>query len=790
MSHNLLSGLNESQRAAVIHTGGPLLVLAGPGSGKTRVVTTRIAQLIDNGADSRNVLALTFTNKAASEMATRVSQMVPGHAVWVSTFHRFCSRLLRSYAGLVGLDEYFTIYDTDDSLRLLKDVIESQGIPMARHTPRQIAQSISRAKNELLSHDDLATSRRPIDVIAAEALPHYQKRLISANAVDFDDLLLHLVRLLHDHGELRRDLDERFRYILVDEYQDTNLAQYGIVRGLSIDHPDLTVTGDPDQSIYSWRGANIQNILRFEQDYPGASVIKLEQNYRSSQNIVRVADDLIAANVHRKAKLLRTDNPPGPAVRIVEYESGQTEAEGIVDSIAAQIDGGSHRPRDFAILFRTNALSRGFEHAFRARGIPYQIVRGIEFYKRREIKDVLSYLQLVSNPQDDVAFLRVVNAPPRGIGKVTLRKLRDYATHQSKSLTVAARDPGFLRSISKRPNAAMCLLSDQLKAMTAAATGSVEMLVQQVLEISRYLEHLEDSENEEDQQRLANVEELCTAAKEYDETHDESAGIEGFLEQVALVNETDDWEDESDKVTLMTLHAAKGLEFPAIFVVAVEAGILPHERSENDIDQLEEERRLLFVGVTRAKSRLVLSYARQRNYRGRSRRRVPSSFLIDLRSPAVEFETQEALTWPARNELAEYVAQRFTSGKTPATVACPSSDQVAGELRFESTEFMEDDAADIRSPTETPADRTSEIPSRLLTAAELLEAPVVTPQPEPDAIHLGGLVTHPVFGPGKVVDITGSGKKQQVRIQFIQPAKLRTFYVAFSPLRPIQPPSS
>lgn len=786
MSSELVSGLNEAQRAAVVHAGGPLLVLAGPGSGKTRVVTTRIAHLIQEGAASRSMLALTFTNQAAAEMATRVARMVAGQSVWVSTFHRFCSRLLRSYARLVGLDENFTIYDTDDSRALLKSVIESKQINTARFTPRQIAHTISRAKNELIFHEDLATSSRPIDIVSAEVFPHYQQRMVAANAVDFDDLLLHVVRLLHDNEDLRRELDERFQYILVDEYQDTNLAQYGIVRGLSVDYPHLTVTGDPDQSIYAWRGANIQNILRFEQDYPGASVVRLEQNYRSTKSILQVADGLIAANQRRKAKTLWTENPSGSRVRIMEYHSGQTEAEGIVDAIAVEIDTGNRRPRDFAILYRTNALSRGLEHAFRARGIPYQIVRGIEFYKRREIKDVLAYLQLINNPQDEIAFLRVVNAPPRGIGKVTLRKLKEFAASAARSLTEAAGDSRLLDSISKRPRSALRAFTEELQRIAVAATGSVEILVHRVLDISGYRQHLNDSENEEDRQRLANVEELCTAAKEFDETHDETAGLDGFLEQVALVNDTDDWADEADKVTLLTMHAAKGLEFPSIFIIAVEAGILPHERSTDDIDQLEEERRLLFVGITRAESQLVLSYARHRDYRGRTRRCVPSSFLMDLRSPAIEFEQEEALTWPMPNELAEYAVDRLPSKMQSSDFR--SRRGKTGELAFEPNGFVDDDADIVQVPRASNHGDTQ--PAALMTAADLLGEPAEPTETDSGAIRLGGLVMHPVHGPGKVVEISGSGKRQTAAVQFIQSSQVRKFRVAFSPLKPIQPSGS
>ena len=756
-------GLNDAQLAAVRHGDGPLLVLAGPGSGKTRVVTERVAELIRNGARPINILALTFTNKAATEMAERVARASNSPGVWVSTFHRFCSRLLRQYASMVGLNERFTIYDTEDSQSLLKSIVAESDVRVGRHTPRQIAQAISRAKNDLICPEDLAGSHRPVDVVAAEIYPLYYQRMLAANAVDFDDLLLHVVQLLHENAELRAELDQRFRYIIVDEYQDTNLAQYAIVRGLSIDQPNLTVTGDPDQSIYGWRGANIHNILRFEQDYPGAVVVRLEQNYRSTKNILEVADRLISQNKQRKAKTLWTENATGDAVRMVEYDSGQAEAEGIVDQIAEAIDASSLRPRDFAILYRTNALSRGLEHAFRSRGIPYQIVRGVEFYRRKEIKDILAYLQLIVNPQDEIAFLRVINAPPRGIGKVSLQRIKTFAQEHRLSLHEAAQDPAMLATVSKKIRQAIQEFCDLLKQLYQLSEGPVEFIVSGLLDKSGYKEHLEESQHEEDRQRLANIEELCTAAREYDTNQGDQGTLEGFLEQAALVNDTDDWADESDRVTLLTLHAAKGLEFPGVFIIATEDGILPHERSIQDPDQLEEERRLLFVGLTRAKQRLQVSYCRTRDYRGKSQRRVPSCFLMELHHPNIEFQRQESLTWPTQNEIADYA-------------------------RAEQNRRLEEQRERYQTTPETNA------PARLMTAAEMLgdemlgdeeAATAERPPADPAAMKIGCLVIHPVHGPGKVIEVSGSGKKTTVAVQFVESASQRKFRVAYSPLKTV-----
>ncbi len=745
------SQLNDAQSTAAFHGDGPLLVLAGPGSGKTRVVTTRIAHLVNQGVAGSSLLALTFTNKAASEMASRVAELC-GAPVWVSTFHRFCSRLLRQYAALIGLDEFFTIYDADDSLRLVKDLMDGGQVNTGKYSPRQLAQTISRAKNELLAPDELASSSRPLDVITSELLPLYQQRLMASNAVDFDDLLLHVVRLLHENHELRQQLDQRYKYILVDEYQDTNLAQYAIVRGLSIDSPNLTVTGDPDQSIYSWRGANINNILRFERDYPGAKVVRLEQNYRSTKRILEVADKLIVANKQRKSKSLWTDNQQGAPVKLVEYESGQAESNGIVDEIAMAIDAGKVTPRDFAVLYRTNALSRSLEHAFRARGIPYQVVRGIEFYKRKEIKDIIAYLQLTLNPRDDLAFMRVINAPPRGIGKVTLQRLRTFADSHHIGLLDAVNEPRFHSGLSARFRKILQKLAAELRQLSSLGAGRVEPAVRQILEATGYVTHLKESNSEEDQQRLANVEELCTAAAEFDQTHDPSTGLSGFLEQIALVNETDDWAESTDRVTMLTLHAAKGLEFPHVFIMAVEDGILPHERSLENPDALEEERRLLFVGITRAKTKLQLSYSRRREYRGRSGSRIPSMFLIDLRQSNLEFQRHESPTWPLHNDASEYVDE------PPVAVKATAKRSV------------------------TPAT------ARLTTAAEMLAG---NGRQEPSAdeckdLQPGAVVLHPEFGPGTVVDITGSGRSQTVSVRFLPASITRTFYLAFSELRMIK----
>ena len=418
----ILRELTEAQREAVAHIDGPLLILAGPGSGKTRVVTHRIANMLGQGIQPWQIAALTFTNKAADEMRMRVDSLAPGQPVWMGTFHRFCAQLLRRYASMVGLSENYSIYDTSDAKQAMKRAIAAAGVSTTHASPEQIAASISHAKNRLTTPEMMqGHALKPRDAIAARVYPVYQQQLLTANAVDFDDLLLHVARLLRENPEVRSELDAKFKYILVDEYQDTNLAQYAIVRALSIDHPNLAVTGDPDQSIYGWRGADLNNILDFEKDYPSVKTVRLEKNYRSTPNILRVADELIRHNRRRKHKELYTDNAEGDAVVLRLYEDGYQEADSIADEIASAIVTRGLRPSDFAVFCRMNAMTRSLEHAFRSRSLPYQIVNGVEFYQRREIKDLMAYLHLINNPNHDVALTRIINIPTRGIGAKTSR---------------------------------------------------------------------------------------------------------------------------------------------------------------------------------------------------------------------------------------------------------------------------------------------------------------------------------------------------------------------------------
>ncbi len=595
----------------------------------------------------------------------------------------------------------------------------------------------------------------PLGAIVAQVYPRYQALLQKSNAVDFDDLLLHIATLLRESPEVRAELDARYRYVMIDEYQDTNLAQYTIARALSFDHPNLAVTGDPDQSIYGWRGANLGNILDFERDYPDVHVVRLEQNYRSTKAILRVADRLIGYNQRRKEKRLFTENDEGAPVRLMTYATNKDEADDIAAQIATMIDSGRRRPRDIAVFYRVNALSRALEFALKDHSVPYQMVHGFEFYQRAEIKDVLGYLMLLNNPRDDVAFQRVVNRPARAIGKTTLDRLTEHANRYGLTLLEAAREAGLIESLGKKAPVNVAKFVSLFDRLSLLACKPVEEIIGHVLTDSGYKQALIDSESEEDQERLANIEELLTAAREFDEQHPGDGHLEEFLEQVCLVNDTDDWESDGDRVTLMTMHAAKGLEFPVVFIMAVEQGLLPHERSQGSADELEEERRLLFVGITRAEEELQLSLVKFREFRGQRKYVVPSQFLFEL--PREELDTGE-------------------------------HGQLLGDLEGVDEREWEEPSFDITEETPpAPRSATPQFGSiRLTTAAQL--AGHASESDEGDATETfaqGMLVSHPEYGVGKIVALSGSRSQRKATIEFLGNHMQRTFVLAASPLRPI-----
>ena len=797
MSSPLLDRLNEAQRAAAAHVEGPLLVLAGPGSGKTRVVTHRVANLIAVGVPAAAIVALTFTNKAADEMRRRVADLVGPQPVEMGTFHRFAARQLRRHARQVGLTSDYSIFDPDDATAVMKRAAKKLGLALS-HTPiDRIAGVISRAKNDLLTPESFEPRwGRPVDDVARKLWPVYQELLLAANAVDFDDLLVHLARLLAADAELRAALDARHRFILVDEYQDTNAVQYAIIRGLSIDHPNIAVTGDPDQAIYGWRGASIRNILEFERDYPAARVVTLEHNYRSTANILGTADRLIAHNSRRKPKRLVTSADPGERVRIVLDASGQDEAERIATEIAAAVQAGRRTPRDFVILFRTAALSRSLEIALRTAGVPYQLVRGLEFFKRREIRDVVAWLRLLRNPRDDEAFLRVVNVPSRGIGRQSLERLAAWAEdHGSSRLAAAAaadRIPGMPKKAA-RELPAFARLHAAL-GETAGREPSVAALLESVLEQTGYRRQLQDEseDDEEGLERLANVEELVTAARQYDESLAAAPGagggevdpLGGFLETTALVADADAWDAGAERVALMTFHAAKGLEFPVVYLVAMEDGILPHERSLDQPEQLEEERRLVFVGITRAREEVHASCARMRDYRGTRRISAPSVFLAEMTGSETVVTGDEApaagerpvfdpfgdAARAATDEFAEWVHEEPSATAPRLKVYRPDG------LTLETEESQaEDGAAD---PVRKRRDRATDPATWAMPQAG---SPRAEPRFEP-----GQRVRHAEYGEGVLVKISGVGTKSVGTVTFDGPAGTRKFLLGHGGILPVE----
>lgn len=743
---DLLGGLTPAQREAVCHFEGPLLVLAGPGSGKTRVITHRIAYLIRRGVPASQVLALTFTNKAAEEMRSRVRSLVPEEQVWMGTYHRFCAQLLRRYGGLIGLEPNFTIYDAEQSRTLLRRVLARHPVRDPHLTAETVAAAIGWAKNHLITAEQYEpASENPLGGVVCELYRAYQRELLRCNAVDFDDLLLHVVWLLRENPELRGDLDQQYRFVLVDEYQDTNLAQYAIARALSIDYPNLAVTGDPDQSIYGWRGANLRNILEFEKDFPRVRVIRLEQNYRSTKRILRVAAQLIAHNVRRKQKDLFTENGEGPPVRLTTYPTQREEAQAVAARIAEAIRSGRRRARDFAVFYRVNALSRTFELALREQGIAYQLVNGIEFFQRKEIRDVMAYLQLLSNPNDDLALLRAMANPPRGIGKRTVERLAEYAVEHGISMLEAIRRPEQAGRLSAQLAKRLKQFAACFERLSEVVFAPVEEILGHVLEVSGYRQLLTQSSSPEDQDRWANLEELLTVARQFDERSADRGGLDAFLEEISLVGETDDWDSSDDRVTLMTLHASKGLEFPVVFLVAVEQGILPHERSRENADQLEEERRLMFVGISRAQEELWISHAEYRDFRGRRRLTVPSQFLMELPRNEMEVTRFHAPVVAAADE--PFFELPATEGPRPV-----SRRPAAGGVQ-------------------------------LTTAARLAGQDAETVDPE--RFHLGMVVLHAELGLGRIVALSGQGDARTATVMFLSTAKEKKFVLSAGELQPL-----
>ena len=624
--------LNPEQKEAVFHYEGPLLILAGAGSGKTRVLTHRVAWLIEEKqVNPWNIMAITFTNKAAGEMRDRVETMLGG--VWVATFHSTCVRILIRYIDRIGFGTNFTIYDGDDQKTIIKEICKRFQIDTKLYRERFFMAAISAAKDELLSPDDYAkqvhgdTRKQKV----AEVYREYQKQLRASNALDFDDLIFRTVELFQKDAEVLEQYQDRFRFIMVDEYQDTNTAQFKLVSLLAAKYRNLCVVGDDDQSIYRFRGANIQNILSFEEVYPDAKVIRLEQNYRSTQNILTAANEVICHNEGRKEKKLWTANGDGDKVRFRQFLNGFEEAEYVAGMISRKVGAGKWRYGDCAVLYRTNAQSRMFEEKFLFANVPYKIVGGINFYGRKEIKDVLAYLKTIENGRDDLAVRRIINVPKRGIGATTINRVQEYANTEDMSfydaLRVAGTIPGVGKSVAKLDGFVQMIQTMRSK----QPYYSVKELIEDVLEQTEYRKELMAEGTEEALDRLANIDELLNKAASYAE-HADNPSLGGFLEEVALVADIDNLEEDADHVVMMTLHSAKGLEFPVVFMVGMEDGMFPSYMSISSEDpaDLEEERRLCYVGITRAKETLILTSARQRMVRGEIHYNRVSRFIEDI----------------------------------------------------------------------------------------------------------------------------------------------------------------
>lgn len=628
--------LNPMQQEAVYHTQGPLLILAGAGSGKTRVLTHRIAYLIDEyDVNPWNILAITFTNKAAGEMRERVDQIVGFGAeqIWVSTFHSMCVRILRRFADHLGYDRNFVIYDTDDQKHVIKEICKRLNVDTKIHKERTILSAISSAKNEMIDANTYALnvagdfSKKKI----AEAYAEYEKILYKNNAMDFDDLLVKTVEVLRNNEDVLNYYQERFKYIMVDEYQDTNTVQFRLVSLLAGKYRNLCVVGDDDQSIYKFRGANIYNILNFEKEYPDAKVIKLEQNYRSTQNILNAANSVIRNNKGRKDKRLWTSNEVGEKIFFNQYQNEYDEAFQVVDEIHCTVNSGKAKYNDFAILYRTNAQSRVLEEKFIARSIPYKVVGGINFYQRKEIKDILAYLKTIDNGKDDLSVQRIINVPKRGIGATSLSKMMDYAQTRDVSLFDALECCDDIPRLGKTADKIKGFVNMIEVFRAQSEYISLAELLTNILEETGYIKELEAEDSDQAEVRIENIDELMNKIIAYEDEEEEPT-LSGFLENVALVADIDSLNESEDYVVLMTLHSAKGLEFPYVYMTGMEDGLFPSYMTivNDDPDEIEEERRLCYVGITRAQKRLSLTYAKSRMVRGSTQYNKVSRFVREI----------------------------------------------------------------------------------------------------------------------------------------------------------------
>ncbi len=707
----LLANLNEAQKQAVTHGDGPLLIVAGAGSGKTRVITRRVAYLaIERRVDPRSLLAITFTNKAAREMKERIWQWVPRRDLWVSTFHAMCARILRMEIEALGFGKDFTIYDTSDRDQLLREILRDQGYDTTAFRPSQVGSTISHWKNKNLKPEEVQVWGGFAEQVSAKVWTRYETRMRALNALDFDDLLLKTAELLEKTPEVRERFQRRFEHVLVDEYQDTNSVQYQLTKLLVGSRKNVCCCGDPDQSIYKWRGAEISNILDFEKDFGQVTVVKLEQNYRSTRTILGASEALIQHNRSRKAKTLWTENPQGDPIVLLHCHDEEEESREIAAQIRSLRSQGRNY-KDIAIFYRVNFLQRALEMGLRHAAIPYQVFAGVEFFERKEIKDLMGYLRILVNPKDDLSFLRLVNVPPRGIGATSVTKLQEFAARLGIPLREAISKIDSHEDLPVKAKSSFKALGELLNSLQAAATMSASEALQNVVEKTNFLDYVSKLDGIEEVDRSENVQELLNYAMEYDR-RDPEGKLAGFLAEVSLMSDTDQSEENLDRVSLMTLHSAKGLEFPVVFIAGIEEGLLPHARSLQKESDLEEERRLCYVGITRAQQKLFLTCTRSRQQYGTRMPQGPSRFLNEIPKELIE---------GAENES------------------------------FHETEQEEWKGSEV-------LDRTSQqeefVPER---------APK---SPDANAPEPGERVKHEHFGYGRVVSLQGSGVNTRILIDF------------------------
>ena len=754
---DLLAGLNPAQREAVLHHDGPMLVIAGAGSGKTRVLTTRIARLIEHhGADPRQILAVTFTNKAAGEMKDRIGRHL-GHeptGMWVGTFHAIGARLLRASASLVGRTPSFTIYDEDDALNVVKRIMERHRLSPKERSPQAILSLISDAKNQLVPPSEY--ERYALDPMAKAAATVYrdlEPTLRQANAVTFDDLLVLPVEVLTRFPEKLEELRHRFRYVLVDEYQDTNRAQYRFVNLLAGGHGNVMVVGDDDQSIYGWRGADIRNILDFEKDFADARIVRLEENYRSAPPILELANVVISANTERRGKTLRATRPGGERVSAVACLDERDEADFVVEEISARRAQGNLMLRDFAVLYRTNAQSRAMEESLRRRGLPYRLVGSVRFYDRREIRDLMSYLKLIANPNDDEAFRRAVAVPKRGLGDTTIEALAAAAREARLPLLAAAARPDLLAHVRGAARTGLAEFAALIQRFRARAVEAAvdELLRELVLEI-RYDDYLK-AEGPEGAERLDNVRELITSAAETVADEGGEVGLtplDHFLQRATLVAGIDQLDPNADAIVLMTMHNAKGLEFPVVFVTGLEDGLFPLARAYDDPRQLEEERRLFYVGITRAEQKLFLSWAEQRRRNGELLQSRPSSFLANIPKEMLDQKQTIRLRSSGRGA---FLGGSFGSGGYGGARGARWERGTARGAAFD------DDFSDLVRPS--PSERRPGSPVTRFGGGDFADE-----SQDAATIAIGARVRHRKFGEGTIAEISGAGPSAKVRIDF------------------------